>query len=53
METQIKKALTMKGSLYVDIPNDILSALATLAEAHSLDAKSLASKLDRFMFSSR
>lgn len=39
--------------MYRDIQEDVLSSLASLAETHSLDAKSLASKLDRFITVSR
>ncbi|KAL4552225.1 hypothetical protein Ndes2526B_g06451 [Nannochloris sp. 'desiccata'] len=53
METQIRKALLMRSTMYRDIQEDVLSSLASLAETHSLDAKSLASKLDRFITVSR
>jgi hypothetical protein len=39
--------------MYRDIQDDVLSSLTSLAETHSLDAKGLASKLDRFMTVSR
>ncbi len=39
--------------MYRDIQDDVLSSLTSLAETHSLDAKALASKLDRFMTVSR
>ena len=53
MDVQIKKALLMRSTLYRDIQNDVLSSLSLMADTLDLDAKSLASKLDRFMTVSR
>lgn len=53
MEAQLKKALLMRGTLYRDIQDDIVSYLVTMGEVHGMDAKTLAGKLDRFMTVSR